>query len=98
MGMHTELQEIVGESRPRTPPEEDGLVVLRQLPAPLYALDTLHAVLTIMARSVVLADPEDRNEFLNIVSNDSQGLNEAVTSEFVSGLSSQSSRTPTLSA
>ncbi|KAJ8722655.1 hypothetical protein PYW07_003835 [Mythimna separata] len=66
VGMNTELEEIAGESRPRTPLEEDGLVVLRQLPAPLYALDTLHAVLTMMARSVVLVDPVDRTEFLNI--------------------------------
>lgn len=66
--MNTELQEIAGENRPRTPLEEDGLVVLRQLPAPMYALDTLHAVLTLMARSVVLVDPIEKTEYLNIVS------------------------------
>ncbi|KAF9421823.1 hypothetical protein HW555_002263, partial [Spodoptera exigua] len=65
-GVNLELEEIAGEPHPRTPAEEDGLVLLRQLPAPLYALDTLHAVLTIMARSVVLADPVDKTEFLNI--------------------------------
>lgn len=67
-GVNLELEEIAGEPHPRTPAEEDGLVVLRQLPAPLYALDTLHAVLTIMARSVVLADPVDKTEYLTIVS------------------------------
>ncbi|XP_063892292.1 rotatin [Helicoverpa armigera] len=66
-GVHMELTEIAGASqRPRSPVEEDGLVLLRQLPAPLYALDTLHAVQSMMARSIVLIDPLDKAEFLNI--------------------------------
>uniref|UniRef100_A0A2A4J928 Rotatin N-terminal domain-containing protein n=1 Tax=Heliothis virescens TaxID=7102 RepID=A0A2A4J928_HELVI len=65
-GVNMELEEIAGAGeRPRSP-VEDGLALLRQLPAPLYALDTLHAVQTMMARSVVLVDPLDKTEFLNI--------------------------------
>lgn len=62
-----ELQEIAGERYPRTPLEDDGLVVLRQLPAPLFALDTLHTVLAMMARSVVLTDPVGKTEVLDMV-------------------------------
>lgn len=46
-----ELEQIA-EGAQETP-KEDGLAALRQLPAPIYALDTLNAVLSIMARSVV---------------------------------------------
>lgn len=48
--MNIELNQIV--DGPQETPKEDGLVALRQLPAPLFALDTLKAILTIMARSV----------------------------------------------
>ncbi|XP_075969669.1 rotatin-like [Anticarsia gemmatalis] len=65
-GVHLELQEIAGESHPRTPLEEDGLATLRQMPAPVYALDTIHAVLSIMARSVVLVDAVDKTEILDM--------------------------------
>ncbi|CAD0196842.1 unnamed protein product [Chrysodeixis includens] len=65
-GVTMELQEIAGERNPRTPLEDDGLVVLRQLPAPLFALDTLHTVLAMMARSVVLTDSVGKTEVLDM--------------------------------
>ncbi|CAH0720929.1 unnamed protein product, partial [Brenthis ino] len=47
-------------------PQEDGLVPLRQLPAPLYALETLHTILTIMIRSVVLVDMNQESDILDM--------------------------------
>lgn len=48
--------------------EEDGLAALKQVPAPIYALDTSLAVLTIMARSVALVEPDNLSDYLNLVS------------------------------
>ncbi|XP_061711594.1 uncharacterized protein LOC133520923 isoform X2 [Cydia pomonella] len=63
-GMNAELQELAGNSSPEL--QDDTLAALRQWPAPLYALETTHTVLTIMARSVVLVDPEDKSEVLDV--------------------------------
>ncbi|XP_063620705.1 rotatin-like [Cydia splendana] len=62
--MNAELQELAGNSSPES--QDDTLAALRQWPAPLYALETTHTVLTIMARSVVLVDPVDKSEVLDV--------------------------------
>ncbi|XP_059057157.1 rotatin-like [Achroia grisella] len=49
-----------------SPHQDDGLAALRQLPAPTYAHDTLHSVLSIMARSVVLVNTVDKTEVLDL--------------------------------
>lgn len=47
-------------------PNEDKLAALRQLPAPIFALDTAHTVLCIMAKSVVLIETNSK-EVLTMV-------------------------------
>ncbi|XP_068629806.1 rotatin [Battus philenor] len=56
--VNAELEHIVGGclSSAKT---EDSLAVLRQIPGPIFALDTSYAVLTTMSRSVVLLDPNE---------------------------------------
>ncbi|CAH2086384.1 unnamed protein product [Euphydryas editha] len=44
---------------------DDVLIPLRQLPVPVYALETLHSILTIMARSVLLVDTNDENDVID---------------------------------
>lgn len=46
---------------------DDALVPLRQLPVPIYALETLPTILTIMARGVLLIDSNDENEVIDMV-------------------------------
>ncbi|XP_060800326.1 rotatin [Amyelois transitella] len=46
------------------PRQEDVLAVLRQLPAPIYTLDTLQSVLSTMSRS--MCDPAESSEVLNM--------------------------------
>lgn len=48
--------------------EDDSLAALKQIPAPIYALETLLAVLTILARSVALVEPVNLNDGFNLVS------------------------------
>lgn len=62
-----ELEQLGGGSK-ELQIEDDGLAALKQTPAPIYALDTLLSVLTIMARSVALVEPVNFNDFLNLVS------------------------------
>ncbi|XP_072943902.1 rotatin-like [Epargyreus clarus] len=45
---------------------EDNLAILRQLPAPIFALDTAHAILSTMARSVVLVEPGVKTEAMDM--------------------------------
>ncbi|XP_022112625.2 rotatin [Pieris rapae] len=47
--VNVELEQIVGRI---ITPNEDKLAALRQLPAPIFALDTAHNILCIMAKSV----------------------------------------------
>ncbi|XP_038215912.1 rotatin-like [Zerene cesonia] len=56
-GVNAELEQIVGKTNT---PIEDTLAALRQLPAPIYALDTAHAVLCIMMKSVTHIDSENK--------------------------------------
>ncbi|CAG4911339.1 unnamed protein product [Colias eurytheme] len=56
-GVNAELEQIVGRTNT---PIEDTLAALRQLPAPIYALDTAHAVLCIMMKSVAHIDSENK--------------------------------------
>lgn len=67
--INIEMEEIVSDTSlvADARANDDGLGALRQLPAPLFALDTLHTVLSAMARSVVLADPKDMAELLDMV-------------------------------
>lgn len=65
-GIHTELEQIGEGSQPT--PKEDGLAALRQIPAPIFALDTLHSMISLMARSVVALEPNHNTELLNLVS------------------------------
>ncbi|XP_053625820.1 rotatin-like [Plodia interpunctella] len=60
------LEHIASDGGLLDQPREDGLAVLRQLPAPIYALDTLQSVLGTMQRSVICVDPADKTEFLNM--------------------------------
>lgn len=68
--VNTELEEIVSDVRQATGfrSKEDGLQALRQLPAPIFALDALQTILSAMARSVLLADGSGKNEGLDLVS------------------------------
>lgn len=61
-----ELEQIA-EGLQVTSGREDGLAALRQLPAPIYALDTLHAVFSMLARSVISVDPDDKLEIEDLV-------------------------------
>lgn len=65
--VNVELAQIAGGECNRS--QEDALAALRQLPAPTYALDTLQAVLSTMARSVVTVE-NDTQEVLDLVSYD----------------------------
>lgn len=64
--VNLELEQL-GEGLNELQIEEDGLAALKQVPAPIYALDTLLAVLTIMARSVALVEPDNFSDCLNLV-------------------------------
>lgn len=64
--VNLELEQL-GDGPNKLRIEEDGLAALKQIPAPIYALDTLLAVLTIMARSVALAEPVNSSDCLNLV-------------------------------
>ncbi|XP_023948236.2 rotatin [Bicyclus anynana] len=61
--VNMELEHIAGESR--VLPADDALIALRQMPAPIYALDALHTVLAIMIRHTVLETLED-NEVMDM--------------------------------
>ncbi|XP_034840583.1 rotatin isoform X1 [Maniola hyperantus] len=61
--VNIELQNLTGGNT--ILPPDDALVALRQMPAPEYALDALHTVLTIMIRSVVL-DTSEENEIMDM--------------------------------
>ncbi|KAM3963108.1 rotatin [Aphomia sociella] len=65
--VNLELEHIASEDGLlHIPQQEDGLAALRQMPAPIYALDALQSVLSTMARSVVLVDPVDKTEVLDL--------------------------------
>lgn len=64
--MNAELEKITGGCNMHG--VEDSLIPLRQIPAPIFALNTAHSVLCIMSRSIVLLDPNE-NEALGMVSN-----------------------------
>lgn len=64
--VNLELEQL-GDGSNELQIEEDGLAALKQVPAPIYALDTLLAVLTIMARSVALVEPDNFSDCLNLV-------------------------------
>ncbi|CAK1545280.1 unnamed protein product [Leptosia nina] len=55
--MNAELEELVGRTGT---PLEDKLAALRQLPAPVYALDTMHTILCMMVKSVVLIETDGK--------------------------------------
>ncbi|KAI8434892.1 hypothetical protein MSG28_003373 [Choristoneura fumiferana] len=65
-GVNLELRELAGDSSPDLQWQDETLAALRQWPAPLYALETLHSVLTTMARSIILVDAEDQSEVLDM--------------------------------
>lgn len=68
--INVQIEEIVSDTglladaRTRA---DDALQVLRQLPAPMFALDVLYAILSAMSRSLVLADPKENTELLEMV-------------------------------
>lgn len=47
--------------------QEDSLVSLRQLPAPLFALETAQIITTIMTRNVILVEINDENDIYDMV-------------------------------
>lgn len=65
--INEELEYITGENCMRTHKNKDGLVVLKQLPAPIFALDTLQIVLSMMARDVVFVNHIENVDNLNLV-------------------------------
>lgn len=66
--LNTELEQMTSSVDLNQIRPEDGLAALRQLPAPTYALDSLHAVMSTMARNVASVDTGGRPEILNLVS------------------------------
>ncbi|CAH2073764.1 unnamed protein product, partial [Iphiclides podalirius] len=56
--VNAELANIAGGC-PKTTRADDALIALRQMPAPTYALDVSHSILSIMSRSVLLLDSND---------------------------------------
>lgn len=65
--MNVELEQMTNSADLDPVGREDGLAALRQLPAPAFALDSLHAILSAMARSVVAVEP-GKPDTLNLVS------------------------------
>ncbi|XP_045542789.1 rotatin [Papilio machaon] len=61
--VNAELEKIAGGGNLHG--AEDSLTPLRQIPAPIFALNTAHSVLSIMSRSIVLLDPNE-NEVLSM--------------------------------
>ncbi|XP_052757353.1 rotatin-like isoform X2 [Galleria mellonella] len=65
--INIELEHITsGDGVLHMPDEEDGLAALIQLSTPIYTLDTLQSVLSTMARSVVLVNPVEKTEVLDL--------------------------------
>ncbi|KAL0842160.1 hypothetical protein ABMA28_014333 [Loxostege sticticalis] len=64
--LNTELEQMTSSVDLNQIRPEDGLAALRQLPAPTYALDSLHAVMSTMARNVASVDTGGRPEILNL--------------------------------
>ncbi|KAJ0180591.1 hypothetical protein K1T71_003995 [Dendrolimus kikuchii] len=65
--INEELENIAGvEGAFRTSRYDDGIAALKQLPAPLYALDTLQMILSVMTRNVILVDTLDKSEILSL--------------------------------
>ncbi|KAI5637938.1 rotatin, an armadillo repeat protein, centriole functioning domain-containing protein [Phthorimaea operculella] len=62
--IHQELESLAGG--PVDTGADDALVALKQMPAPVYALDTANAVLAMMARSIALVEPVDKAEILDL--------------------------------
>ncbi|RVE48976.1 hypothetical protein evm_006334 [Chilo suppressalis] len=65
-GIPIDLQQIINNDEVNISPSENNLMVLRQLPSPTYTLDTAHAVLTTMSRSIVVVDTVSKTEILNL--------------------------------
>ncbi|CAH2251030.1 jg11793 [Pararge aegeria aegeria] len=61
--VNIELEHFAGDNT--ILPPDDALVALRQMPAPLYALDALHTALTIMVRHIVL-ETSAENEIMDM--------------------------------
>lgn len=66
--MNSELEQIASSIDLNQIRREDDLAVLRQLPAPIYVLDTLQAIISTMARNIVSVGLDNRPEILNLVS------------------------------
>lgn len=64
-GVNVELAHIAGAAKSTR--ADDALIALRQMAAPLFALDVSYSVLSIMSRSIALLDSSD-NEPLSLVS------------------------------
>lgn len=65
--MNVELEHLASDNGLLEQPRQDGLAALRQLPAPIYALDTLLAILSKMERNLTFVAPNDEWELLDMV-------------------------------
>ncbi|CAG9783815.1 unnamed protein product [Diatraea saccharalis] len=63
-----DLDEIASNDNLNVSNHEEGMIALRQLPAPLYALDTMYAVLSIMSRSIAIVETANKRDILKLTS------------------------------
>ncbi|KAG6442642.1 hypothetical protein O3G_MSEX002455 [Manduca sexta] len=64
--VNIELEQISGDVGIKSSWRDDGLTVLKQLPAPQYALDTLYAVISTIIRNVVMVDSTEKTQLLSV--------------------------------
>ncbi|XP_028161854.1 rotatin-like [Ostrinia furnacalis] len=64
--LNNELERMTSSVDINVVHQDDGLTALRQLPAAIYVLDTLHGVMSTMARNVASTDVSHRSEILNL--------------------------------